>query len=178
MKFRQGAKNDSKAIAQLFASVFTDSDGDDEGLLISQLAAGLFESTDEQDLYNFVAVDVGRIVGSIFFSRVTVEHGLDAFILAPVAVLSDRQGEGIGQGLINHGLGELRRRGVSLVLTYGDPRFYRKVGFHHVSPEILKPPFELTQPEGWLGQSLVDDPIEAFSGRLTCVEALSSPVYW
>jgi predicted N-acetyltransferase YhbS len=163
---------------ELFASVFTDSEGEAEGALIGQLAKDLFEKTDEQDLFNFVADDDGRIIGSIFFSRLDFENGIEAFILAPVAVHSDYQGKGIGQALINYGLDELKERGVSVALTYGDPRFYNKVGFLQISHETIRPPFELSQPEGWLGQSLVGDSIETLSGSFTCVEALSNPAYW
>jgi len=163
---------------RLFASVFADSEGEAEGALISRLAKDLFEKTDERDLFNLVADDDGQVIGSIFFSRLGFENGIEAFLLAPVAVHSDYQGKGIGQALINHGLKELRDRGVSFVLTYGDPRFYHKVGFRQISHVTIRAPFELMQPEGWLGQSLVGDSFETLSGRCTCVEALSDPAYW
>lgn len=178
MDFRHHTKNDSQAIVQLFASVFADSEGEDEGALIGRLAKDLFEKTGERDLFNFVADDDGRIVGSIFFSRLDFGVGNEAFILAPVAVLGTHQGKGIGQALINCGLGELKDEGVSVVLTYGDPGFYHKVGFRHISHETVRAPFKLTQPEGWLGQSLVGDSIDTLSGNVSCVEALSDPVYW
>ena len=161
-----------------FASVFAKSEGEAEGKLVGQLAKDLFKKTDEPDLYCFIAVDKEQIVGSIIFSRLEFEKDIESFILAPVAVHSDHQGQGIGQALINHGLSELKSRGVSVVLTYGDPRFYNKVGFHPISPETIKSPYELSQPEGWLGQSLSGDVIETLSGQCACVEALSDPAYW
>lgn len=178
MNLRQHNPDDAKAIVQLFLSVFADSEGQSEGALIGKLAEDLFETTDGSDLFNYVADDDGQLVGSIFFSRLDFEDSSDAFILAPAAVHSNRQGNGIGQGLIKHGLTDLKERGVRTVLTYGDPTFYRKVGFCQISPEIVKPPFDLSQPEGWLGQSLVDDSIESLSGRCTCVKAFNDPVYW
>ena len=178
MIYRYHTRNDSPAIAELFASVFTDSEGEAEGALIGQLAKNLFEKTDEHDLFNFVADDDGRIIGSIFFSRLDFGNGTEAFILAPVAVHSDYQGKGIGQALINYGLGELKDKGVSVVLTYGDPMFYNKVGFLQINHHTIKAPFKLSQPEGWLGQSLAGDSIKTLSGSCTCVEALSNPVYW
>ncbi len=178
MVFRDSTKNESQAIAQLFAKVFADSEGEAEGLLICQLAIDLIEQTNESDLFNFVADDDGRIIGSIFFSRLVFEGGDGVFILAPVAVHSEHHGKGIGQALIKHGLNELKKREVSFVLTYGDPRFYQKIGFRQISSEIIRPPFELSQPEGWLGQSLCDHPIEWLSGSFKCVAALNNPVYW
>lgn len=178
MRFRECRKPEEEVVVALFASVFSDSEGEEEGESIGQLSAELFESSKEADLFNFVAEVDGRIVGSIFLSRMVFGNENAVFILAPVAVASEHQGKGIGQRLIRHGLRELQSRGVKFVLTYGDPRFYEKVGFRAVSSEVVKPPFELSQPEGWLGQSLCDRPIESLLGESSCVNALSNPVYW
>lgn len=178
MIYRRHTKNDTQAIVQLFASVFSDSEGVAEGTLIGRLAKDLFDTTDEHDLFCFVAEDDDRVVGSIFFSRLYFDSGIEAFILAPVAVHSDYQGKGIGQALINYGLKELKDRGVAVVMTYGDPGFYHKVGFHPVSHETIVAPFELSQPEGWLGQSLIGDAVETLRGTCKCVEALNDPVFW
>jgi len=178
VNFRRYAENDSQTIASLFTSVFAQSEEEAEGALIGQLAKDLLEQTDEHDLHCFVAVDNGQIVGAIFFSRLDFKNGIESFILAPVAVHSDHQGKGIGQALINHGLSELKNTGVSVVLTYGDPGFYHKVGFRPISPEMIRAPFALSQPEGWLGQSLSGDSIETLSGTCSCVKALNDPKYW
>ena len=178
MRFRECRKAEEEIVVALFVAVFSDSEGEEEGELIGQLSEELFESSNEADLFNFVAEVDGQIVGSIFLSRMVFENENAVFILAPVAVGSEHQGKGAGQGLINHGLRELQNRGVKFVLTYGDPKFYKKVGFRAVSSEAVRPPFVLSQPEGWLGQSLCDRPIESLLGESSCVKALSNPVYW
>ncbi|WP_420860289.1 GNAT family N-acetyltransferase [Symmachiella dynata] len=178
MKLRHHTKNDSRAIVQLFESVFANSEGESEGTLIGRLANDLFEKTDECDLLNFVAEIDGQIIGSIFFSRLRFVDCIQAFLLAPVAVHSDHQRKGVGQALIRHGLNALRDEGASVALTYGDPEFYSKVGFRAISHETVMAPFELSQPEGWLGQSLVGNSIETLSGECTCVEAFREPAYW
>ncbi len=163
---------------QPIISVFSASEGAEEGKLIGELAGALFLTSSESDLFNCVAEIDGQIVGSIFFSRMIFENENAVFILAPVAVGSDYQGKGIGQDLIKHGLHEIQKRGVSFVLTYGDPNFYKKVGFHEISSEVVRPPFKLSQPAGWLGQSLCARPVESLLGDSSCVKALNSPVYW
>jgi putative acetyltransferase len=178
MEFRQHTQDDSSAIEFLFASVFAKSEGEAAGKLISNLAKELITDTDEDDLYGFVVIDNCQIIGSIFFSRLTFKDSIKAFILSPVAVHNDYQGKGIGQELINHGLNALKDEGVNVVLTYGDPKFYHKVGFHHISHEKIRAPFKLSQPEGWLGQSLIGNSIENISGSCTCVKALNNPLYW
>ncbi|MDA1039086.1 MAG: N-acetyltransferase [Planctomycetota bacterium] len=178
MNFRHFNADDGTAIVQLFRSVFACSEGEAEGELIATLAADLLDTSHERDLFNYVADADGRVVGSVFFTRLDFGTDMEAFILAPIAVSSDQQREGIGQALINHGLAELTDRGVNAVLTYGDPAFYRKVGFRQISSTIIKPPYELSQPEGWLGQSLVHNSLESLSGKCTCVAAFNNPVYW
>jgi predicted N-acetyltransferase YhbS len=179
MEFRPHKPSDASAIEGLFISVFTRSEGEKEGVLIGKLVKDLIASTDSQDLYGFVAVDREQIIGAIFFSRLTFkQRDIDVFILAPVAVHSDHQGKGIGKALITHGLGEMKESGVIFVITYGDPAFYSKVGFRPLSQDVVAAPLELSQPEGWLGQSLTDGPIEAIPGPCSCVQALDNPAYW
>lgn len=178
MNFRDYTKSEIQAIVQLFVSVFTNSEGPAEGGLIGKLAVDLFETTLPADLFNFVAEADSQIIASIFFSRLNVKPNIKAFMLSPVAVHTRHQGKGVGQALINYGLKKLTDDGVSVVLTYGDPNFYQKVGFHQISYDSIRPPYKLTQPHGWLGQSLCDDPIDELSGLVSCVEALNNPVYW
>jgi predicted N-acetyltransferase YhbS len=136
-------------------------------------------TTDQQDLYGFVALENGCLLGAIFFSRLTFESGVESFILSPVAVHSDHQRTGIGQGLINHGLQQLRNAGVDLVITYGDPDYYIKVGFKPLSQEVIQPPHELSQPIGWIGQSLQGSSADyAAQGACRCVHALDDKSYW
>jgi len=89
-----------------------------------------------------------------------------------------QQGQGIGQQLIRFGLDELRVRGEELVFTYGDPNYYSKVGFKAVPEKTAKAPFALSQPEGWLGQSLTTVAIEPLPGYARCVAAFNEPDLW
>lgn len=178
MKLLSYDPDNADEIQSLFTKVFTDSEGQTEGLLIGNLASELITETDEQDLYGFVAVDNGKIIACIFFSRLTFESSICAFILSPVAVHTDYQGKGIGQKLINYGIKRLTAEGVELVMTYGNPNYYSKTGFNPVKEETVKAPLPLTYPEGWLGQSLNSDTVAPIAGNSSCVTALSKPEYW
>jgi putative acetyltransferase len=169
---------DIEEIKQLFTKVFSDSEGQSEGLIVGNLAYDLMTGTDVQDLYGFVAVENEKIIGSILFTRLTFESEVNAFLLSPVAIHTDFQGKGIGQKLINFGIHHLKDYGVELIFTYGDPEFYSKVGFSLITDKSVKAPFALTYPEGWLGQSLVSDEIEPITGGSYCVEALNKAEYW
>jgi putative acetyltransferase len=95
-----------------------------------------------------VAVDGGQLVGVIFFSRLTFENDLYVFMLSPVAIHTEYQGMGIGRALIIHGLREIKKRGVRVVTTYGNPTFYSKLGFRPLSQDMIEAPHKLSQPEG------------------------------
>jgi putative acetyltransferase len=165
-------------IKQLFTKTFSDSEGQSEGLLIGDLAYDLMTNTDAHDLYCFVASENDLIIGSIILSRLTFESEVNAFILSPVAIHTSYHGKGIGQKLINFGLNTLKENGVELAFTYGDPRFYSKVGFSIITEKVIKAPLKLSYPEGWLGQSLVSDEIKPIKGDSFCVDALNKPELW
>ncbi len=178
MKFSTYKKSDTEEIQQLFTEVFSDSEGSSEGSLIGNLVFDLINNTANQDLYGFVFTENHQIIGSIFFTRLVFENTIHAFMLSPVAIHTSHQGKGIGQDLIKLGINYLKEDGVKLVFTYGDPNFYTKVGFKRISEKIAKAPLKLTQPDGWLCQSLVDDDVKPIAGNSRCVEALNNPVYW
>lgn len=178
MEFRAFRADDASAVIELFRATFTDSDDEQEGEMVSGIARALVATTGPDDLYGFVATDRGALVGAVFFSRLRFGQPLKAFILSPMAVRTDRQGQGTGQALICHGLQALREHGVELVLTYGDPAFYARVGFRPLSMDVVPAPFALSQPQGWLGQSLVGGAVGPLEGPCTCVPALADAVYW
>lgn len=84
MEYRPYTQGDSPAIEALFVAVFTESEGESEGVLVGKLAKELISGTDERDGYGFVAVDGETIVGAILFSRLTFEMKTEAFILPPL----------------------------------------------------------------------------------------------
>ncbi|MEA3410901.1 MAG: N-acetyltransferase [Pseudomonadota bacterium] len=171
-------KNGQKEVTSLFASVFTSSEGEKEGKLISNLASELSSAIDNQEIVCFGTYEEESIIGSIFFTRLRFNEANQVYMLAPVAVSTKHQGKGVGQALINYGLNEMKDRSVSVAITYGDPSFYSKVGFQTLSENLIKAPLELSIPEGWLGQSLTEEPIPTINERPTCVKEFNDSVYW
>ena len=178
MELSQFNPSQSQEVIELFTEVFSASEGETEGQNIGDLVSDLIASTATQDLVGFVAISGNRIVGSIFFSRLVVPCKKIAYILSPVAIATNVQRKGIGQKLINYGISHLKSLTVDLLFTYGDPNFYSKLGFKPISESIVKAPFKLTYPEGWLAQSLDGSSIKAMKGASHCVEALDDQKYW
>jgi predicted N-acetyltransferase YhbS len=171
-------KNNQDEVTKLFTSVFTLSEGEKEGRLIGNLASKLSSGIDNQEIICFGTYENGSIVGAIFFTRLQFKTAIQVYMLAPVAVKKEHQGKGVGQALINFGLNELKNRSVAIVITYGDPSYYLKVGFQPLSENVIQAPLKILMPEGWLGQSLTGNPIPTIKERPTCVEAFNDPAYW
>jgi predicted N-acetyltransferase YhbS len=167
------------AFADLFRATFTASEGADEGALVGGLARALLETTPADDIRVVAAEDGGRFVGGAIFTRLRYpEDARTVFLLAPVAVATDRQGAGLGQAMLRHGLGALRAEGVDMAITYGDPAYYARVGFAPITAEDARPPQPLTQPEGWIARSLTEAPLAPLAGPSICATALDDPAYW
>ncbi len=179
MEWSNAFKGREQPIIDLFAATFTDAEGAEEGGLIGDLVRHQLTGTPAPDLDVFVAEEEGAIVAGAVFSRLTYDRDdRSVFVLGPVAVVTARQGEGIGQQLLQHALDTLRRKGVDIVVTYGDPAYYSRVGFKPVTESLLPAPYRLQHPEGWLAQSLTEAELTPLKGKARCVEAFNNPVFW
>jgi putative acetyltransferase len=93
--------------------------------------------TSAEPYLSLVAEVEGQVVGHIFFSPVTIESGEgthDAFALAPMAVLPEFQGRGVGSRLVLEGLEECLKRGHEVVFVLGHPEYYPRFGFEPTKP--------------------------------------------
>lgn len=172
-------KSHQKTITNLFTSTFSTSANIEEGKLIGELVNHLFTAVDNQDIVCFGAYEKASLVGAIFFTRLQfATSSIQVYMLAPVAVGTAHQGKGVGQALITHGLHAMKQRAVSVVITYGDPAFYSKVGFKPLPETTIQAPLPLSIPAGWLGQSLTQSPIPSIKEKPACVTAFNKPVYW
>lgn len=169
-------------VSCLFQATFSDAEGADEGRLIGALTQKLAAAIDDREVIAFGAIEGGAgmsdLIGAIFFTRLRFEDESQVYMLSPVAVATAHQRRGVGTALIAHGLRDLKAQGVGVVVTYGDPAYYARVGFAPLSERTLQAPMPLSMPQGWLGQSLAGSTISAHRGRPQCVEAFRNPAYW
>ncbi len=99
--------------------------------------------------YSQVAVLSEIVVGHIMFSPIVIDTGLatiPALALAPMAVLPEHQGTGIGSALVRAGLAACQRMGDRIVIVLGHPNFYPRFGFQPASRFHLQAPFEVPDP--------------------------------
>lgn len=178
MEFRTLDRDAKEEVARLFTSVFSSSEGVQEGRLIGSLASALAARSDNQEIICVGSFEDSSIIGAIFFTRLRFEEPVAAYMLSPVAVSVAHQGKGIGQAMIRFGLQELARRSAALVVTYGNPAFYSKVGFQAISEDVIRAPLPLSMPQGWLGQSLSGEALPVLKSRPACVQEFENPEFW
>jgi putative acetyltransferase len=96
------------------------------------------------DSLSLVAED-DAVSGHILFTSVVVASAGRRVLgmgLAPMAVLPDRQRQGIGSQLVRRGLDILRERGCPFVVVVGHPEYYRRFGFEPASMHGLASQWE------------------------------------
>lgn len=111
---------------------------------VNELAFGRPEEADAVDrlrkadipFVSLVADDGAAIVGHVLFTPAIVECAGQRVVgmgLAPLAVIPDRQRQGIGSALVRRGLELLRADGSPFVLVLGHPEYYPRFGFERAS---------------------------------------------
>ena len=100
-----------------------------------------------------VAEEDGIVVGHILFSRATLGSGHVALALAPMAVVPERQGAGIGSALVREALRRSRESEHGLVVVLGHPGYYPRFGFEPAGALGIKAPFDVP-PEAWMALRL------------------------
>jgi len=81
-----------------------------------------------------LVAEVGdAIIGHVAFSPVVAPSGTAGAGLAPLAVVAQHRGRGIGAGLVRKGLDACRAAGVGWVVVLGQPTYYANFGFRPAS---------------------------------------------
>lgn len=127
MIIRTEEKRDHKAVYDLNYRAFNNRE--DEPKIVEK---GRQSETFIPEL-SIVAEEEGRgIIGHLLLSLAKVivgqkEH--DVIALGPIAVMPERQKQGIGKALIEEGLEKCRQLGYQLVFLIGHTEYYPKFGF-------------------------------------------------
>jgi putative acetyltransferase len=105
------------------------------------LEANLVEKLQQgcTDSLSLVAEDES-IVGHILFTPVLIEGAGRRVVgmgLGPMAVLPDRQRQGVGSQLVKRGLDTLRERGCPFIVVVGHSGYYPRFGFEPASTRGL-----------------------------------------
>jgi putative acetyltransferase len=122
-------------------------------------------------LASLVAEVEQRMVGHILFSRMWIDNAdgaIPAAALAPVAVLPEHQGRGIGGQLIRNGLDFLQGQGERIAIVLGDPAYYSRFGFSVEQARALESPFP---PEAFMALELSAGALKGVRGKVRYPDA-------
>jgi len=84
-----------------------------------------------------------------------------------MAIHPDHQNKGIGQTLLRESIAVLRTHGIDIVMTYGDPNYYGKIGFLPVTEKVAPPVISIEHANRFIGQSLHGPEISPLQGSCT-----------
>jgi putative acetyltransferase len=108
----------------------------------------------------------GQIVGHILYSELPIVGAsgtTHALALAPMAVVPERQSQGIGSALIRRSLELCRERGQRIVVVLGHKHYYPRFGF---SPELALPLESPYAGESFMALELVPGALAGVQGKV------------
>jgi len=120
----------------------------------------------------FVAVDGGRIVGTVRLWQVSSGPGRTALLLGPLAVLPDRRNRGVGAALMRRALRDARRLGHRAVMLVGDASYYSRFGFDAANTGLLWLPGPY-EPDRLLALELVPEALAGARGLVAATGRLA-----
>ena len=178
IKFSLTKNNKAKSIQSFFKRVFTKSGGKNEGNIVGNLSFKLANQVDGKDVIGIEGKIKNKIIAYIFLTKLSFKEDCLVYLLAPVAVDSKIQKKGMGKKIIKYGIKYLKRHKVDILMTYGDPSYYSKVGFKKTKVSIIPAPYKLSQPIGWLINKISSKKLNKFKSKPNCVRPLRNKNLW
>lgn len=147
------------------------------------LTQNLLKDPSAEPRFSLLAVSEDTAVGHILFTAASLDgtaRAVTTSLLAPLGVVPERHGQGIGQALIRDGLRRLTHAGVDLVFVLGHPGYYPRCGFEPAGRLGFDAPYPIPQENAgaWMVQALRDGVMGSVTGQVRCAEAVDRPEYW
>jgi putative acetyltransferase len=145
---RPEASNDAAAIDLVLRSAFS---SDQEARLVERLRKH------QRLRLSLIAEIDGVIAGHIAFSAVKIAGPMTNSTgvgLAPLAIVPELQGRGLGAQLVREGLCTCERLGAGFVVVLGAPEYYQRFGFR--SANLFKLEYEYGAGEAFIPNSAVE----------------------
>lgn len=147
----------------------------------AELTNDLLDDPTARPYLSLLAFDGDKPVGHILFTAARIKGSQSKVsLLAPLAVVPEAQGKGIGQMLIKAGLKILEERGTDIVFVLGHPGYYPKAGFSpaYVYKQAAPYPIPEEHKDAWMVQALGGADLESVQGTVKIAEALDKPEHW
>lgn len=149
----------------------------------AELVSDLLSDPSARPLLSLLAREEERPVGHVLFTAARLEeipYAASIAIMAPLAVVPDAQGRGVGGELIERGLQLLSEWGVDLVFVLGHPEYYPRHGFESADRLWFAAPFPIPNEhaDAWMVQALRPGVIGSVRGTVICADVLNKPELW
>jgi len=179
LTIREAKESDLAAVLHVEGQAFSEQ----QGVEIVALVKELLRDPSALPLLSLLAIDEGRALGHILFTRAEVagsQQSVAAALLAPLAVLPDAQSRGIGGQLIREGLRRLSEAGVDLVFVLGHPGYYPRYGFQPAGTLGFEAPYPIPESatDAWMVREMHSGVIGSVAGKVVCADALDHPEHW
>lgn len=178
MIIRKATEADLSSVLDVEKQAF----GTESGPEIAALVDGLLQDPSAMPVLSLLAVKDGRAIGHILFTRAGIDSKkqISAAILAPLAVVPDAQGQGVGGQLIQEGLKVLSESGVELVFVLGHPEYYPRFGFQPAGALGFEAPYPIPEKDAaaWMVHELRPNIIGRAMGKVICANVLNQPGHW
>ncbi|MEZ0181741.1 GNAT family N-acetyltransferase [Flavobacterium oncorhynchi] len=166
VKLRQENENDYKSVFQLIEKAFEKEEYSDhkEQFLVERLR----KSEAFIPELSIVAEVEDKIVGHILFTKLEIKNESQSFqslALAPVSVLPEFQGKGIGSKLILYGHELAKELGYKSVILLGHQDYYPRFGYELCEKYNIKMPFDVPA-ENCMVISLTENGLSGISGNV------------
>jgi len=107
---------------------------------------------------SLVATADGSIVGHILYTKIHIGDTV-ALALAPLSVIPEMQGKGIGSELIHAGHHAARALGYTCCVVLGHADYYPRFGYVPASAYGIHPPFDVPD-ANFMAINLQDEPLQ------------------
>ncbi|WP_088839239.1 GNAT family N-acetyltransferase [Listeria sp. ILCC792] len=117
----------------------------------------------------------GQLVGHALLSEIFLEREGETRVLlglAPVSVLPEFQGEGVGSALIEEGIRLSRAKAYPGIIVLGHASYYPKFGFKKAADFGISAPFDVPE-ENFLALELYPGGLTDFSGEVRYPDAFN-----
>lgn len=149
----------------------------------AELVRELLQDSTAEPVVSLLAEDSGRPVGHILFTRGEIT-GSDAIepvevsILAPLAVVPDAQGQGVGGALVRAGIERLHRERVTIVFVLGHPGYYPRHGFSVAAEHEIFAPYPTDPIEAFMVFEVIPGALQNVTGTVRPCDTFMRPEYW
>jgi len=174
MNIRMTNDSDLEDILNVHRAAFAD-----EGEIIATLVRELLQDPSAQPMISLLAEQKKQVVGHVLFTQAWVEQ-TPASLLAPLAVMPDRQRQGIGNALVKTGLRALTEADMGLAFVLGHPSYYPRFGFTPAGIQGFEASYPILEKNAnaWMVLELKANALSSVSGKVKCAKAIDKPEYW